>query len=45
MPHILLSFMAFEDDKKLVLSRRIATVWLFIAMTAYIIIGMVEMPR
>ena len=36
MPHILLRFMAIEDEKKLVLSRRIATVWVVIAMTASI---------
>ena len=41
MPHILLRFMAIEDEKKLVLSRRIASVWVIIAMTASIIIGMV----
>lgn len=41
MPHILLRFMAIEDEKKLVLSRRIATVWVFIAMTVAIIIGIV----
>lgn len=41
MPHILLRFMAIEDAKKLVLSRRIATVWVFIAMTVAIIIGIV----
>ena len=41
MPHILLRFMAIEDDKKLVLSRRIATVWVVIAMAASIVIGMV----
>ena len=40
MPHILLRFMAIEDEKKLVLSRRIASVWVVIAMTASIIIGM-----
>lgn len=39
MPHILLRFMAIEDEKKLVLSRRIATVWVIIAMTVAIIIG------
>ena len=33
--------MAIEDEKKLVLSRRIATVWVVIAMTASIVIGMV----
>lgn len=41
MPHILLRFMAIENEKKLVLSRRIATVWVFIAMTVAIIIGVV----
>lgn len=41
MPHILLRFMAIEDEKKLVLSRRIATVWAFVAMAAAIAIGVV----
>jgi sodium/proline symporter len=41
MPHILLRFMAIEDEKKLVLSRRIATIWVFIAMAVAIIIGIV----
>ncbi len=41
MPHILLRFMAIEDEKKLVLSRRIATVWVVISMSVAIIIGMV----
>ena len=41
MPHILLRFMAIEDEKKLVISRRIATVWVVIAMAASIVIGMV----
>ena len=41
MPHILLRFMAIEDEKKLVLSRRIATVWVFVAMAVAIIIGVV----
>ncbi len=42
MPHILLRFMAaIEDEKKLVLSRCIASVWVVIAMTASIVIGMV----
>lgn len=41
MPHILVRFMAVEDEKKLVLSRRIATVWVFIAMTVAIFIGIV----
>ncbi len=41
MPHILLRFMAIEDEKKLVLSRRVATTWVFIAMGAAIFIGTV----
>lgn len=41
MPHILLRFMAIENEKKLVLSRRIATVWVFIAMGVAIFIGIV----
>lgn len=41
MPHILLRFMAIEDEKKLVLSRRVATVWVFIAMSVAIFIGVV----
>ena len=41
MPHILLRFMAIEDENKLVLSRRIASVWVFIAMAVAIIIGIV----
>lgn len=41
MPHILLRFMAIEDEKKLVLSRRVATVWVFIAMAVAIFIGVV----
>ena len=36
MPHILLRFMAIEDEKKLVLSRRIASVWVVIAMTEFL---------
>ncbi|MDD6101681.1 MAG: sodium/proline symporter [Clostridiales bacterium] len=41
MPHILVRFMAIEDEKKLVLSRRIASIWVVIAMTAAICIGVV----
>lgn len=41
MPHILVRFMAIEDEKKLVLSRRIASVWVVIAMTVGITIGVV----
>ena len=41
MPHILLRFMAIEDEKKLTLSRRVATVWVVISMGVAIIIGVV----
>ena len=41
MPHILLRFMASKDEKQLTLSRRIATVWVFISMAAAIAIGVV----
>lgn len=40
MPHILLRFMAIENEKKLSLSRRVATVWVFIAMGLAMIIGL-----
>ena len=39
MPHILLRFMAINDEKKLKLSRRIASVWVVIAMGIAIFIG------
>ena len=39
MPHILLRFMAIKDDKKLKLSRRIASVWVVIAMAVAVTIG------
>lgn len=41
MPHILLRFMATEDEKKLPLSRRIATIWVVISMGISIVIGIV----
>lgn len=41
MPHILLRFMAVEDENKLTLSRRIATVWVVISMAVAIFIGVV----
>ena len=41
MPHILLRFMAVEDDRKLTLSRRVASVWVVISMTAAVVIGIV----
>ncbi len=41
MPHILLRFMAIENPKKIKLSRRVASIWVFIAMSVAVVIGMV----
>ena len=41
MPHIFLRFMAIEDEKKLKLSRRVATVWVVISMGVAILIGVI----
>ena len=41
MPHILLRFMAIKDDSKLKISRRVASVWVVIAMFIAILIGVV----
>lgn len=41
MPHILLRFMAIEDENKLRLSRRVATVWVLIAMAVAVLIGII----
>ncbi|MDO4620606.1 MAG: sodium/proline symporter [Lachnospiraceae bacterium] len=41
MPHILLRFMAIQDDHKIKLSRRIASVWVVISMAAAVLIGIV----
>ena len=41
MPHILVRFMSIEDEKKLVVSRRIASVWVVIAMGVAIFIGII----
>lgn len=41
MPHILLRFMAIEDDSKLKLSRRVASVWVVISMGVAIVIGII----
>ncbi|MBQ1290497.1 MAG: sodium/proline symporter [Lachnospiraceae bacterium] len=41
MPHILLRFMAIENDEKVTLSRRVATVWVVISMAAAVLIGIV----
>lgn len=41
MPHILLRFMGIEDENKLKISRRIATVWVIISMAIAIFIGII----
>ena len=41
MPHVLLRFMATEDESKIKTSRRIATIWVVISMTVAVIIGIV----
>ena len=41
MPHILLRFMAIEDEKKLKISRRVASVWVVVAMAVAVLIGIV----
>ncbi len=41
MPHILLRFMAIKNEKDIALSRRIATVWVFISMFVAIAIGVI----
>ncbi|GFI43454.1 high-affinity proline transporter PutP [Lachnospiraceae bacterium] len=41
MPHILVRFMSIEDEQKLVLSRRVASVWVTFAMGIAIFIGIV----
>lgn len=39
MPHILLRFMAINDEKNLKLSRRVASIWVVIAMAVALCIG------
>ncbi len=41
MPHILLRFMGAENEKKLNISRRIATIWVVISMFIAIFIGII----
>ena len=41
MPHILLRFMAIDDEKNLKLSRRVASIWVTIAMGIAVCIGIV----
>jgi len=41
MPHILLHFMAIEDENKLSVSRRVGTVWVVISMVIAMLIGLI----
>lgn len=41
MPHILLRFMAIENEQKLKLARRVGTVWVVISMAVAIFIGII----
>lgn len=41
MPHVLLRFMAIKNEKALKTSRRIATVWVLISLTAAVLIGII----
>ncbi len=41
MPHVLLRFMGIKDENKLKLSRRVATIWVVIAMAVAIAIGII----
>ncbi|MBO5564511.1 MAG: sodium/proline symporter [Lachnospiraceae bacterium] len=41
MPHILLRFMAIEEENKIALSRRIASVWVVVAMAIAVLIGFI----
>lgn len=41
MPHILLRFMAIEDEKKLPMARRVGSIWVVISMGVAIFIGIV----
>ncbi len=41
MPQVLLRFMAIRDEKELPFSRRIATVWVVISLTAAVLVGVI----
>lgn len=41
MPHILLRFMAIENEEKLKTSRRVASIWVVISMAVSVLIGIV----
>lgn len=39
MPHVLLRFMAIKDARKLLISRRVAMIWVVISLAAAVLIG------
>lgn len=41
MPHILLRFMAIKDERKLKLSRRVASIWVVISLAVAVLIGII----
>ncbi len=41
MPHVILHFMAIEDENKLKLSRRVATVWVVLSLAIAVFVGVV----
>ena len=41
MPHILIHFMAAEDENKLKISRRVGTVWVVISLSVAVVIGII----
>jgi len=41
MPHVLLRFMAIDDENKLGVSRRVATIWVVISMAVALFIGII----
>ena len=41
MPHILLRFMAIEDENKVKISRRVATIWVVISLCVAVLIGII----
>ena len=41
MPHILIHFMAVEDEAKLRISRRVGSIWCVVSLTVAVIIGIV----
>lgn len=41
MPHILIHFMAVEDEEKLTISRRVGSIWCVVSLAVAVIIGIV----